>query len=262
MLSRFLRTLAGLVFGSILLSGCGGHMAPVSERSLNSPPTAPRQTYQPAASGYYRVQSGDTLYSIAWRYRKDYRALARANGIDSSFRIYTGQQIRLSEAVPAKPSPTRTPKSSLPASRPQVSPRAAKAVAAKPRQPVSSGPITWRWPSKGTVVQRFSAKGKLNKGLNIAGNRGDPVLSAATGVVVYAGNGLLGYGNLIIINHNDSFLSAYAHNDKLLVKEQQRVSVGQKIAEIGNSGAAQTMLHFEIRKEGKPVDPSRYLPRR
>ena len=104
--------------------------------------------------------------------------------------------------------------------------------------------------------------GSNNKGINIAGSGGDPVLSAAPGVVVYAGNGLLGYGNLIIINHNQTYLSAYAHNRRLLVKEQQRVKAGQKIAEIGNSGAAKTMLHFEIRKEGKPVDPIRYLPRR
>ncbi len=237
-------------------------MAPVSERSLNRPPSTPLPSYQSAPKGYYRVQAGDTLYSIAWRYRKDYRALARANGIGSSYRIYSGQLIRLSEAVAIQsPSPKKSSGTNISARTPsQTSP--AKAATAKSYKPASTGPIVWGWPAKGSVIQRFSAKGKLNKGLNITGNRGDPVLSAASGVVVYAGNGLLGYGNLIIINHNDSFLSAYAHNHKLLVKEQQRVSVGQKIAEIGNSGAAQTMLHFEIRKEGKPVDPSRYLPRR
>ncbi|MEH6822933.1 MAG: peptidoglycan DD-metalloendopeptidase family protein [Motiliproteus sp.] len=120
----------------------------------------------------------------------------------------------------------------------------------------------WRWPATGRVIQRFSTKGKANSGLNISGYRGDPVFSAAAGLVVYAGNGLLGYGNLIIVNHNETFLSAYAHNDKLLVKEQDKVAIGQKIAEIGNSGVTRTMLHFEIRKEGKPVDPARYLPHR
>lgn len=241
-----------------LLAGCGGHVAPVSERSLNAPRGGSAVISKPSPSGHYRVRDGDTLYSIAWRHGKDYRALARINGIDNSFQIYPGQLLRLSAKSAAKPA-TKTIRAT--ASRPKPAttskPRPASATAS-----LGSGPVRWRWPSSGAVIERFSSKGKSNKGINIAGKRGDSVLSAAEGVVVYAGNGLLGYGNLVIINHSQTYLSAYAHNDRLLVKEQQRVNAGQKIAEIGNSGAAKTMLHFEIRKEGKPVDPLRYLPKR
>ncbi len=238
-------------------------MAPVSERSLNVPRSA-SQSVKPAAAGYYRVQPGDTLYSIAWRYRKDYRALARANDIGHSYRIYSGQLIRLAETPAAKRAaqpvakPSKRKPSKPKASKPKIT-RTATTIASTP---TAAAPIEWRWPTSGRVIGGFSAKGSLNKGLNIAGNRGDPVFSAAAGRVVYAGNGLLGYGNLIIINHNDSFLSAYAHNKKLLVKEQEVVKIGQQVAEMGNSGAAETMLHFEIRKEGRPVDPSHYLPPR
>lgn len=259
--SRIQRTLTGLLFGTLLLSGCGGHVAPVSDRSLNSAvkASASRSYQQPPSSGSYRVKPGDTLYSIAWRYRKDYRTLARANGIGSDYRIYTGQLISLNRTVEPKRAPATKASAKQ---RAPVRSSSSTATKTKTNSYVASGPIKWRWPAKGRVIQGFSSTGKLNKGLNISGNRGDPVYSAAVGVVVYAGNGLLGYGNLIIVNHNDSFLSAYAHNHRLLVKEQDTVKSGQKIAEIGNSGAAQTMLHFEIRKEGKPVDPSRYLPRR
>jgi len=120
--------------------------------------------------------------------------------------------------------------------------------------------VNWNWPFKGNIIGRFSASGVENKGLDMAGNKGDPVLAAAPGEVVYSGSGLLRYGDLIIIKHNDHFLSAYAHNSVLNVKEGDKVSLGQKIAELGSSGIDHNMLHFEIRLDGKPVDPLQYLP--
>lgn len=259
----------------LALTACSGHVAPVSERSLNKQSSsAPRQQFRPKqvssklpSSGYYRVQRGDTLYSIAWRYRLDFRNLAKANNVGSDYRIYPGQRLRLDTAAkanaPVIASSTKTTKPAAPPvktkapAKPAIKPSAAVRASVPP-----SGPVKWRWPTSGRVIKGFSSRGKVNKGINLAGQRGDPVYAAGGGVVVYAGSGLLGYGNLIIINHNETFLSAYAHNDKLLVQERQKVDVGQKIAEIGNSGADRTMLHFEIRKEGKPVDPVRYLPRR
>lgn len=284
------------LLGSLLLSGCGGHMAPVSDYSLNAPESR-RAVNTSTPSGYYRVRSGDTLYSIAWRYGKDYRDLARINAIDASYRIYPNQLVRITEiAAPQSVKPVTSTSHTTQAkatqitaapSTPRVPPVAAARVSNQPTgsvvkpvvepvvkpvvepivEPVvkaiaKTGPLLWRWPASGRVIQSFGAKGKESNGLNISGSRGEPVFSAASGVVVYAGNGLLGYGNLVIINHDETYLSAYAHNDKLLVKEQDRVDVGDKIAEIGNSGVNQIMLHFEIRKEGKPVDPIRYLPPR
>jgi lipoprotein NlpD len=118
----------------------------------------------------------------------------------------------------------------------------------------------WIWPVQGTVINKFESKGIGNRGLDIAGRRGEPVRAAASGRVVYSGEGLRGYGRLIIIKHNDDFLSAYAHNDKIFVKENELVKAGQKIASMGSSGAERTKLHFEIRLRGKPVDPLNYLP--
>jgi outer membrane antigenic lipoprotein B len=122
--------------------------------------------------------------------------------------------------------------------------------------------IAWRWPTSGNVIQGFSSSDGGNKGIDIGGSRGQAVNAAAGGRVVYAGNALRGYGNLIIIKHNDDFLSAYAHNDSILVKDQQEVKAGQQIAKMGNTGTNDVKLHFEIRYKGKSVDPTRYLPRR
>jgi len=122
--------------------------------------------------------------------------------------------------------------------------------------------VRWHWPHGGTVIAGYSTSGKVNKGIDIAGKPGDAVKAAANGNVVYAGSGLLGYGNLIIVNHNEHYLSAYAHNRKILVQEGEDVKAGQVIAELGSTGTDKPMLHFEIRKNGNPVDPSRYLPRR
>ena len=147
-----------------------------------------------------------------------------------------------STVTKAKPTPTK-PKSTTPVNK-------APALVA----------VKWQWPSTGPVIKKFNLKGDINKGLNIAGNKGDPVFSAADGTVVFVGSGLQGYGNLVIIDHNARFLSAYAHNSRLLVKEKATVKAGQKIAEMGSSDAERVMLHFEIRRDGIPVNPLRYLP--
>lgn len=155
-----------------------------------------------------------------------------------------------SPALPAPPASSMLP----------VAPAAPPALAPTPPAAAVDGGIPWRWPASGRVIDGFS-EGR-NKGIDIAGREGDPVFASADGRVVYAGNGLRGYGNLVIVKHNDEFLSAYAHNRALLVKQDQAVRQGQRIAEMGDSDSERVMLHFEIRREGKPVDPMHYLPPR
>lgn len=228
------------------------------------------------------VQSGDTLYSIALRFEKDYEELARLNGLDARYTIRPGQRLRLRGAVPraaAAPRPAATPGpvAARPAPRPAAGPPAPTAqstVTKKPTSPTTdtrpevrnsspaSGQLVWSWPAKGAVIGRFGSSGVTGKGLDIAGRRGDSVLAAAPGVVVYAGSALVGYGRLLIIRHDDNYISAYAHNDRFLVGEGDRVKPGQVIAEMGASGADREKLHFEIRERGKPVDPLRFLPAR
>lgn len=205
--------------------------------------------------GSHRVKPGETLYSIAWRYGRDYRELAVANGIKQPYVLYPGQKISLKVAKTKRPAATK-----------KVSSRASKqstgkvaSTTPKAKVKTAGGPVRWRWPARGKLVGRYSRWG-TNKGIDIEAKSGAPVLAAAEGVVVYAGNGLIGYGNLVIIKHNATYLSAYAHNKKILVQEQKKVKAGDKIAEIGSTGSKKSKLHFEIRKDGKPVDPLRYLP--
>ncbi len=216
---------------------------------------------QPVTSGSHKVARGETLYSIAWRYCLDYKSLARANGIKAPYTIYPGQVIRFSSrAAPApKTRPRSTASSSKPAAKPVVKPVAKPAPPAAPKV-VSN--VRWRWPADGELVQRFSSAGSGPRGIAIAGRRGASVVAAADGTVVYKGVGLTGYGKLLIIKHNDRWLSAYAHNDNLLVKEGEQVKSGQKIATMGSSGTFRTQLHFEIRRDGQPVDPLPLLPKK
>jgi lipoprotein NlpD len=193
----------------------------------------------------YRVKPGDTLYSIAFEAGVDYRDLAAWNGIEFPDRIRSGQRLRLSAPVPAPPANTAPP---------QFRPPALKAV-----EPEAG--IKWSWPAEGTVVQEFGGVAS-NRGVEIAGREGTPVRAAAPGRIVYAGSGLRGYGELIIVKHNETYLSAYAHNRRLLVREGQTVKAGQTIAEMGATGVTQVKLHFEIRRRGVPVDPLTFLPRR
>lgn len=219
------------------------------------------------------VGKGETLFSIAWAYGFDYRDLARRNGLDRSYTIYPGQVLHLDIAAGAADPPpvvAKNPVEPPPANKkPTTASQAAavkKPVAPPPVQKkptaANTGAVSWRWPAAGKIIGRFSDSGTVNKGIDIAGNLGEPVTAASSGRVVYAGSGLMGYGLLIIIKHNDQFLSAYAHNRVLDVKEGDEVKAGQKIAEIGASGTDKVKLHFEIRRDGKPVDPEDYLPKR
>ncbi len=226
----------------------------------------------------YVVQRGDTLYSIAFRSGQDFRALAARNSIRAPYTIFPGQVLQLQGAIPAKSTSTSKNTPIGPRS-PTNKAKPAKSVAANsqkgygqvqstPEKPtvlpspsVASGRVNWQWPVRGQILARFSSAEHGSKGLQIAGRDGARISAAADGQVVYAGNALRGYGNLIIIKHNDDYLSAYAHNKRILVKERQNVKAGQQIAEMGDTDTSSTRLHFEIRFRGKSVDPQRYLPK-
>jgi lipoprotein NlpD len=225
---------------------------------------------------YHVVEPGETLYSIGWIYGYDYRQLAKWNGIEEPYYLTPGQRLRVSPlspdeaVVPPEPAP-QTAAANAPAPVVGPSPAAAavvdKAVTARvepvAKAPVYNRSVVWQWPTKeGKVIETFSAKDPARQGLDIAGKTGTPIIAAASGRVVYAGSGLMRYGELIIVKHNETYLSAYAHNEKLYVKENDMVKAGQLIAAMGNSGTQRTKLHFEIRRDGKPVDPLRYLPQR
>lgn len=270
-----LRLLASLL-GVLLLAGCASSPpgdVQVVDRGQNQG-RAPLIQRQPVRTGHYVVQRGDTLYSIAFRFGWDWKALAAHNGLRDPYLIRVGQVIRFDNRK-ASGSPVVASAPSNPAPRPSPSqPVTTAPVATAPKPTVATTPATtpvtavtrsatgWAWPTQGAVISRFSSNGSLNKGIDIAGELGQPVLAASDGAVVYAGSGLRGYGELVIIKHSDTYVSAYGHNRRLLVREGQQVKAGQRIAEMGSTGADRVKLHFEIRRQGKPVDPLQYLPNR
>lgn len=205
-------------------------------------------------SGVYRVSANDTLYSIAWRFGLDYRDLAARNHITHPYHIETGQLIYLTTDAPIIQTPSlqeiKQAQGSL-TPKPKYEP----AHRTFEKEPVGNVK-NWLRPAKGPIIGGYSSQ---NKGLNFGGHLGDPIFATAAGKVVYSGNGLRGYGNLIIIKHNSTFLTAYAHNRRVFVKEGDWVKAGEKIAEMGNTGTRRIMLHFEIRRSGKPVNPLNYL---
>lgn len=206
--------------------------------------------------GYHQVKAGETLYSIAWKYGKDYREIARLNNIKAPYKIKAGQRIRIRIAR------STGRKRIVSASNLKTGFTKAKPETIRDESDVATSSIkTWLWPVQGQVIGAFASRGGMNKGIDIAAAPGAPVKATATGKVVYSGSGLRGYGELVIIKHNDEFLSAYAHNKTLFVREGQQVAAGQVIARVGNSDAKRVLLHFEIRRAGKPVDPLRYLPK-
>ncbi len=222
----------------------------------------------PVYFGSHSVREGETLYAIAWRYGRDYKELAAANKIAPPYMIKVGQKIRLDlRGTVSSNTRTSTAKHTQPAVASKAPKKTkdkstTKKTAVTSRKSKSVKGIKWHWPHLGPIIALYSNTGDDNKGIDIAGKLGDSVFSAARGEVVYAGSGLLGYGKLIIINHNQHYLSAYAHNDQILVKEGQMIKAGQKIAEMGNTGTNRAKLHFEIRRDGKPVNPLGYLPKR
>ena len=268
-----------------VLAGCAGaphRPAPVEERRSAGATNARPNGTSPAAStaalpgaenagkpGYYTVRQGDTLIKIGLDQGQNWRDLVRWNNLDNPNVIEVGQVLRVNtpanEGVVVRSvnrnNATLPPPVTTQASQSGAPVAANTPPAASPASPVleaAEESLNFLWPSNGPVLAGFDDP--KNKGLDLGGKAGDPVLAAAEGRVVYAGSGLRGYGNLIIIKHNNVFLTAYAHNQTLLVKEDQAVKRGQKIAEMGNTDADQVKLHFEIRRQGKPVDPSRYLP--
>ncbi|PPL16500.1 peptidoglycan-binding protein [Oceanisphaera arctica] len=232
----------------------------------------------------YRVRRGDTLSIIAHNTGHSVADLATLNGLKPPYRIYVGQPLNLrahsatadegqvsSSAVPrtgpgkTRINPSRTAGTSTPAKATKpLAPAPGKAYAGSgvQKNAAVNATIGWQWPTAGPVITGFSLAETGNKGIDIRGSRGQAIKAAAAGKVVYAGNALRGYGNLIIIKHNDDYLSAYAHNEVLRVKEQQSVSVGQHIADMGSSDTTDVRLHFEIRYQGSSVNPMKYLPKR
>ena len=220
------------------------------------------------ASAVHVVNSGDTLYAIAWRYQLDYKDVARWNGIRSPYVIYPRQRIRLKPPVTAKPVKPLQPGPVVSGQPAPVQPQPKKApgkvvrqpgpVTGKPAKPVAAVSIKWQWPTRGKMLKSGSAA--ASKGLDFRGESGQKIVAAAAGEVVYSGSGLLGYGKLIIIKHNETYLSAYAYNKKIMVSEGDTVTAGQQIATMGIGIKGLPTLHFEIRKNGKPADPLKYLP--
>jgi lipoprotein NlpD len=212
--------------------------------------------------GYYSVRPGDTLTKIALDHGQAWRDIAKWNGLDNPNVIEVDQVLRVAPDAKVATAPRPVAQQAnvpAPAGQPAPAPQPSPAVPSAAQTTTEDG-VAFSWPHGGQVISGFDET--KNKGLDFAGKAGDPVLAAADGKVVYAGSGLRGYGNLVILKHNNTYLTAYAHNQALLVKEEQAVVKGQRIAEMGNSDADRVKLHFEIRKQGKPVDPSKYLPSR
>ena len=266
-----------LAVGVVLAAGCSSRSltnAPVEDRGTGtSRPVAgavdgagvkqPPGFENAGKAGYYTVKPGDTLIRIGLDTGQNWRDIARWNSLDNPNVIEVGQVLRVvppssdnplvvTRPVTSGSAVTQTMTTAQPARAPASAPAAAATATA------GEDDLAWIWPAQGSLIAGFDEA--KNKGFDISGKAGDPIVASADGRVVYAGAGLRGYGNLIILKHNNTFLTAYAHNQTLLVKEDQSVKKGQKIAEMGNSDADRVKLHFEIRRQGKPVDPAKYLP--
>ena len=250
--------------------------APVATSSPVSMGPAMTGSENAGKPGFYSVRPGDTLTKIALDHGQAWRDIAKWNSLDNPNVIEVDQVLRVAPPVmelaanrQTKPvmAQNPTPANTSTSNTPTPTASSAPASSASNAAPSASAPVnvsddgmTFAWPHPGPVLAGFDEA--KNKGLDFAGKAGDPVLAAGDGKVVYAGSGLRGYGNLVILKHNNTYLTAYAHNQTLLVKEDQSVTKGQRIADMGSSDSDRVKLHFEIRKQGKPVDPAKLLPAR
>lgn len=248
---------------AISLVGCA------SKPQINNP------TRYAVTPDFYTVRSGDTLSKIAARYGLNYISVAEINDIAPPYRIYVNQSIRLKQSsnrninrsstrplatneVPIQRQTVQLPTNTQQTYRPPVTTTAPAAIVSTPAV-VKSTSLRWFKPYNGSVLENFNLANNV-KGLRYSGNVGDPIFAAADGQVVYAADGLKEYGNLVLIKHIDGYITAYAHNSKLLVKSGQNVSAGQQVAEMGSSGTTRTMLEFQVRLDGKPINPANILP--
>ena len=260
----------------VFLAGCYSGWKPTKDESVY------KSTYQLTPDGHYSVRGGDTLHAIAFNFGLDWRDIARWNNIRSPYTIYPDQDLRLSgpkaqrkqkqASRPATSSAGTTTTKSSASGQSSTNKTVVKAAPSKsststtydnspkPGTAAKADPGSWLWPAKGRIISNFSPNDPARKGIDIGGKEGQAVIASASGEVVYSGSGLIGYGELIIIKHNERLLSAYAHNRKRLVAEGQKVTGGERIADMGRTDRNQAMLHFEIRLNGNPQDPLKYLP--
>ncbi|MDV6315277.1 peptidoglycan DD-metalloendopeptidase family protein [Idiomarina sp. HP20-50] len=284
----------------LLLQACSGRTSPAPVDELYTGKTYRDFEPNSLTEKEYEVQPGETLYSIAFRANMDVQDIARINNLREPYTIYPGQKLSLvslpqqGATSTRKSKPAASSKDNKEASnnaqnniktpvanteqkeygqkrstRKTVAKQTDNRRRSQSKQRIerpeveqfSNEEIAWRWPSSGQILAGFSLREQGNKGIDFAGNRGDSVNAAAAGKVVYVGSALQGFGNLIILKHNDDFITAYAHNESILVKEQEWVDVGETIARMGDSGSSRVKLHFEVRFRGKSVNPRHYLPK-
>jgi lipoprotein NlpD len=270
----------------VFLSSCSTRNTPAPVVGIYGSVPLKDRIKNSITSDAYVVKKGETLFSIAWRANSDVRQIAQLNRISSPYKIFPGQKLFLTKKEYKKAANTSKNKHSTKANstnNKSINKKSSKKVLASSKKQAYGENVTggkiyqksssttkefsqkirwWQWPVNGKIIERFSNKVQGNKGVDIAGSRGTSIRATASGKVVYAGEALRGYGKLVIIKHNDDYLSAYAHNDKILVKEQEQINRGSIIAKMGDTDSSKVMLHFEIRFRGKSVDPLKYLPKK
>ncbi|TYK65920.1 peptidoglycan DD-metalloendopeptidase family protein [Colwellia echini] len=273
------------LLATIVLFSCSSRNTPAPVSTIYGSGVIAERNKNEIKTSQYSVKKGDTLYSIAWRSNSDVRNIAQLNKLTSPYRIFPGQNLFLTDPNSQKTTKVskaaaqhkksnksstqaneNSPKNTLASTKKQAYGKNVSKVEIV-QEPLPTSNFSkkikqWQWPVNGKIIEYFSNGAQGNKGIDIAGSRGTEIRSAASGKVVYAGSALRGYGKLVIIKHNDDYLSAYAHNDRILVKEQQLVNVGDIIAQMGDTDTNKVMLHFEIRFRGKSVNPLKYLPKK